>query len=137
MPDKAIDAYKGESKVLVDVGDGTFAERIAAVKGNQLVSAVVISSGQTVSAAIDLGVYRAVGLSMPSAFTGTTLKFQSSFDGTNFLPVYKDGVEVSETVGTSRRVVLDPAKFYGIRYLRLVSNQAELADRSINVIAEA
>ncbi len=115
---------------------------LPAGKGQQTVTDCVISNGQSLSASVDLGVYRLVGISIPSTFEPTTLTFQSSYDGSTWANVFKDGIEVSEPVGTNRRIVLDPSKFYGIRYVKVrggTSGSATTvsADRTLKLIAEA
>lgn len=112
-------------------------------KSPQSVTDCVISSGASLSAAVDLGVYRLIGVSIPATFEPTSVTFQASYDGTTWNNVYKDdGTELSVVVGVSRRVVLDPAKFYGIRYIKVRGGTSGTpttvaADRTIKLIAES
>lgn len=96
---------------------------------------VTIASGQQTSGAVDLSGCVLVGLDMPSAFTGTTVTFtvSSSQSGT-YKTLYKDGANVSVTVTASRQVVLQPADFAGVRFLKVVSGSAEAAERTITLV---
>jgi len=94
-----------------------------------------IASGQTVSAALDLGDKTLVGLQMPSAFTGVALTFQASFDGTTYATVVDDtGGSLTYTVAASTYIVIHPTTFAGIKKLKVVSGTAEGADREIVAI---
>lgn len=93
-----------------------------------------IASGQTVSDAIDTQGLDMVQIEMPSAFTGTTLTFQSSLDNSTFQACYNtSGSALSATVAASRNILLSPQDFAGVRYLKLVSGSAEGATRSIRI----
>ena len=100
-----------------------------------------IANGASQSQAIDLDGFVPVGLLLPSAWTAAAITFLASGDNTTFVPVYEaDGTELTATASTSRQVVLDPAKFAGIRYLKLRSGTASAAvnqgaDRVIGVIS--
>jgi hypothetical protein len=116
---------------------------LAVAKGQQAVADCVISNGQSLSAAVDLGVARLVGLSIPATFEPATVTFQASYDGATFNNVYdSSGVEKTIAVGASRRVILSPADFYGVRYIKLRGGTAAsptvvAADRTVKLIAEA
>ncbi len=104
----------------------------------EVVTSVAIANGQTVSDAVDLGGLRPIALVTPAALTGTSFTFQSSVDGTTFVPVYdSSGSQVSVTVSTSRFVVLSPTSFAGVRHLKVVSGSAEGAARTIQIVARA
>jgi fibronectin-binding autotransporter adhesin len=98
-----------------------------------------ISSGQTVSNAVDLGTVNAwdafVGFSMPSAFTGTALTFQVSTDGSNFQDLYDSSntqVSITVTVSKDYGFTDDVMSVLSVwRYVKLVSNAAEGAGRTI------
>lgn len=116
---------------------------VPVVKGSQTVSDCTISSGQSLSAAVDLASYRIVGLSIPSTFEPTSVTFQASYDNVTWNNLYdSSGVEKSVVVGISRRILLSPADFYGIRYIKVRGGTAAspttvAADRIIKLIAEA
>ena len=94
--------------------------------------AFTIASGQTVSAAIDLQGRTVVAMYMPSAFTGSTITFQTSPDNSTFQALYNtSNTQMSATVTQARNYKFDPGDLSGIRYLKLVSGSAEGADRTI------
>ena len=77
------------------------------------------------------------GIVFPSAMTGSTITFDFSFDGTNFVDVVEtDGTEVSYTVTAGDVVRVDPSgwAFASTGFLRVVSSNSEAADRTINLI---
>lgn len=111
---------------------------VPVAKSSQTVASAAFAGNNTTSGVVNLGSARAVGLSIPAGIAATSLTFQSSYNGVDFVPVYDStGTPISVTIGASRRVVLDPAKFYGIQYLKLVANAATAAAIEITVIAEA
>ena len=96
---------------------------------------VLIASGQTTSAAIDLGDQIIVGIQIPSAFTGVALTFQAAYDNATFVAVTdKSGAAYSVTVAASKYVSLSPLDLAGVRYVKFVSGASEGADRTIGVI---
>jgi len=101
-------------------------------------STVTIANGQTVSDALDLSRagFSLVGIVTPAALTGATFTFQASADGVTYNAVYdKTGALVSVTVAASRYVVLAPADFAGIAYLKVVSGSTEGGARTIGLVA--
>lgn len=75
------------------------------------------------------------GLQMPAAFTGTTMTFTvATTSGGTFQALHKDGAAVSVTLANSLFIWLDPAIFYCIKYIKLVSGSTEGAERSIEVV---
>lgn len=104
---------------------------------------VTISSGQSLSAAVDLGNYRAFALVTPSTFEPTSLTFQVSPNGADWYNLYDStGTEKSVTCSTSRAVILTPADFYGFQYLKIRggtsgSPTSVAADRVVKLLAEA
>lgn len=109
----------------------------------QAVFAAFIRNGQSQSDDLDLGAYRLVGLSIPATFEPTTVSFLTSFDGATWNPVFDaSGIEVTVSVGTNRRVALNPATFYGLKWVRIRGGTASspttvAADRTVRLIAEA
>jgi hypothetical protein len=94
----------------------------------------VIANGQTVSGAVNLADRLPVALQMPAAFTGASVSFQGSFDGTTFQAVFVGGAAYSELVAASENVVLDSSMFLGFRQIKVVSASAEGAARSVVVL---
>lgn len=74
---------------------------------------------------------RPVGLYCPGTLTATSMTFQVTYDGTNYVNLYAvGGASVySITVGTSRYVPLDAAVFRGVLGLKLQLGGSELATR--------
>jgi hypothetical protein len=92
-----------------------------------------IASGQTVGAAFYVGAKVPVSLQMPAAFTGATVSFQGSNDGSTYQAINIGAAAYSETVTASKNVALDSNILAGFPFLRIVSASAEGADRSIIV----
>lgn len=67
----------------------------------------------------------AVAISFPAAMSGTSVAVHGSFDGTNFFPIYNDGVALSIAFVASSMHVIRPGSVFGIPYLRLVSTASE------------
>ena len=91
---------------------------------------VKISSGGTTSDTADLGGYALAGIQLPSAFTGTAVSFQASYDGATWGTVTIDGAADSYLVSPSAYVPVFMDD-YRMRYLRVVSNAAEAGERDI------
>jgi hypothetical protein len=108
--------------------------------GSLKFTASIASSG-SLSASIALQTRRPLALQMPSAFTGTSLTYQCSYDNETFADLYDDaGTEVTTTVAASRYIALEPATFAGCEFLKVrsgtaASPTAEGAARSIQVLA--
>jgi hypothetical protein len=78
---------------------------------------------------------------MSAAWTAAAITFQVSADGSNWYDLYTEGGEytlTSSVVGASRTIVVDPAVFIGIRYLKIRSgvsgttvNQASQRDLTL------
>ncbi len=96
----------------------------------------IIAASSNTSAAILLFGLRAVGIFIPSAFTGTTITFTVSSDGVTYVALYDStGTQVSVTVSTSRYIYFDPVIFAGIAYLKIVSGSTEGTERTLIVAA--
>lgn len=92
-----------------------------------------IASGQTTSGAVELKGLMLCGILLPAAFTGTTLTFLVSVDGTNFytLKTSTSGTTLSYTVAQGTYAALNPQDFYGVNYLKIVSGSSEGAARTL------
>src|SRR5689334_17085498 len=86
--------------------------------------AVTITSGQQVSAAIDLLGMTVIGLRIPAAFTGTSITIQESATiGGTYNDVYgSDGALLSISASASRTILFAPSALVGIEFLKLKSN---------------
>lgn len=97
-----------------------------------------IASGQTTSNAIDLSGCDLCGFYMPAAFTGTTIKVQSSptFDGTYVEVQDGAGADISLTVVPSKYIpIANLAYIAGLRFIKLVSGSSEGGTRTITIAA--
>lgn len=85
-------------------------------------------NGGTASGAIDLLENTLIGLRIPASMSGTLLTFKAAEkeDGT-YIDLYdKDNAQISVTIGTSaRHYQLDPVRFAGVRFLKIISSATE------------
>lgn len=97
---------------------------------------ITISSGETVSPAIDLiGTY-VVGMIIPTTFDGTSLSLQgsNSLDGTYHNVYNTSGSQVTATVAASRYVAFVPSDTASIRFLKLVAGTMQTGDTTITLV---
>lgn len=100
----------------------------------------VISSGQSLSAAIDLEQLNITGFQMPSSWTAAKLTFQVSADGVTYADaVDASGNELQVTVSASKFVGVDLPELSGIRFLKVRSGisgtpVSQAADRTISIV---
>lgn len=92
-----------------------------------------IASGQTVGAAFCIGAHVPVSIRIPGTITGANLSFQGSHDNSTYQAIYSGASAYSVPMTASKDVALDASKFAGYRYLKLVSDAAEGADRTFTV----
>lgn len=98
-----------------------------------------VSASATVSSIIDLGSNQLFAVHLPAAFTGTALSFTVApqVDGT-YQALYDDaGNAISITVAQGRTVGItgaNAASLAACRFIKLVSNDTEVADRTIKLI---
>lgn len=98
----------------------------------------VIASSATTSGNVATNGGGLVGLIMPAAFTGTTMTFNGSDDGTNFYALYNtSGTQLSITVSTNRLILFTPGDLVGPQYLQLVSGSTEGGARTIQCIVRS
>ena len=108
--------------------------------GPLVTASVTISNGTALSPAVDLTQYSLVGLVMPSGWTAANLTFQGSVDNSNFFDLYDSGAEINlGAAAASRYVLLNPAVFAGLRYLKVRSGTSAApvnqgADRAITLV---
>lgn len=97
---------------------------------------VTINSGQTTSGDVVVPLYAAFGLVMPAAFTGTSITFEVSHDGTTYQPLYdRFNTQVSMTVAAGRSYDL-PAELNVWSRWRIVSSAAEAAARTLTIVVK-
>lgn len=113
---------------------------VTAIGGNAVIQTATITSGQSLSDAVDLGISRLSMIVMPSAWTAASLTLQASVDGETYSDVYDQfGNEVVISASTSRAILLTLQDFLAARYIKLRSGMASSADpqgadRAIKVI---
>lgn len=96
---------------------------VQALNGQAELRSAVITNSASLSSALDLGTNRLAQIVIPSSWTTANLTFQTSADGTTYNDLYNaGGTEISVTVGgASRAIVLAPADFISVRYLKVRS----------------
>ena len=112
-----------------------------AVGGAQITTkTATISSGGSLSAAVDLGTGRLVGIIMPSGWTAAGLSFEANADGGSTTGVLKDnGTERTITIGASEFSALQLSDWLGVRGIKLRSGTSgaavnQGADRIITLV---
>lgn len=102
--------------------------------------AATIASGASLSGAINPGPCAAFALQMPATWTAANLTFQASFDGVTFGDLYDEaGTEIVVTASASRFIILEPARWLGVRYFKIRSGTSAApvsqgAARTIRVV---
>jgi hypothetical protein len=93
---------------------------------------VVIPISESESAVYDLHNFTPVSLFVPSGFDGTSVTFLWSPDnGTFFEQVDGAGAVYSLNVAAGEVVSIPAVDFLGARYLKIVSNATETAERTL------
>jgi hypothetical protein len=100
---------------------------------------VTIDNGASASDEVDLDGMVPVGIVFPAALTGTAVTFEMALaSGGTFVPVYDDaGAEYSVTFTASIYHALKYQYFIGARYIKVVSNGTEGAERTLTLQTRA
>lgn len=99
---------------------------------------LTIGNGATVSDALDLTGLAVVALVFPASMTGTTMTFQGSVDGTNYLALYNTaGSALSITVQSSSIVLFSAYDLVGMKFIKLVSGSAETGSKNIGIVTRS
>ena len=112
------------------VGQGPFLNR----------RTVSITSGQSLTASVDLKDLPLVAIETPATWTTANLTFQGSNDGTTLKNVHNlDGDEYTIQAAASRYIVLSPFEFQWARYIKIRSGTSgtpvnQGADRTLVLI---
>lgn len=102
--------------------------------------AVTIASGASLSAAIELKGTVPVAIVMPATWTAAALTFQGSADGVTYGNVYSTGgSEMTAQAAATRFILLEPADFVAIRWLKVRSGTSgtpvnQAAERTLTVV---
>ena len=104
-------------------------------KGNAPIDAT-IAAGQTESTAINVAGCTAVGMLVPDGMTSTIMTFLASYDGINYQPVGDvNDNSVSQIISNEGGAyTLNPATFFPWRYIKLVVDTEEAAERIIGIV---
>lgn len=111
---------------------------------NQYTSTVIepiiatIANGQTKSDIIDTYGVTIVQIELPAAFDGTSLTFETSSDGSTFQPYRNiNNIIVSVTCSAGNNYGIAAQDFFPVRYVKIVSNATEAADRIIRLVPQS
>jgi hypothetical protein len=102
-----------------------------------------ISSGQSLSGAVDLGEKVLAGFQMPSTWTSAAVTFLGSADGVTFDPVAANGGQHQFSADASTFWTISPVdRFHGLRYLKVQSGNSAApvnqgGDRDIHLVARS
>lgn len=96
----------------------------------------IIPANGTTSQAMDLSGTVLVGIDMPAVFTGTSLAVWTLNIVTGLYAAAKDatGAAITIAVSAGTPIVLDPSIYAGLRFIQLVSNATENAQRTIGLV---
>ncbi|MEP6587515.1 MAG: hypothetical protein ABJA84_02000 [Polaromonas sp.] len=124
MADQLISVHNGISKCMRDMGDGTFAEVIAAGANRSTVTAT-IANAASVSDVIDLTTTALLGFVAPAAWTAAALNIEASPDNTTWAPavIGSDSTAVSSwaSVTAGNAYAVDAVSMLPFRYIRFRS----------------
>ncbi len=102
--------------------------------GSKITKTVTVASGDTTSAAVNLGCFTLVGVQM-GTITGTTLAFTGAVSSDATYAAVKStvsGTALSYTVASNTFAALDPKDLYGLTFLKFVMS-AQSADRTLTL----
>lgn len=127
-------------KKLVDMGDGTHAERQVSALQPISTAVATIANGESLSAAVDLGGWRVAGIVMPASWTAANLTLQTSPDGETYNNRYdRSGTEYTITAAASRSIQIPLDDLLSVRFIKVRSGTSgspvnQGAERSITLV---
>lgn len=81
-----------------------------------------IADGASLSGVVNLGGKLLCSIAMPSGWTAADLTFQGSHDDATYRNIYNDDdTEYTVQAAADRHIILDPAKFAGVQYIKIRS----------------
>ena len=92
-----------------------------------------IANGETESDSIRSGSYILLGIYVPAGFNGTAISFKASFDDETYQDIHDVSGLLALPVTADTYLSIDPQLLAGCRYLKIVSNAAESAERLVGV----
>jgi hypothetical protein len=91
-------------------------------RGIPTTTTATIANGASLSGAVNLSGFTLIGIDMPASWTAANLTLQASVDNSTWDNVFdQTGTEVTITAAASRFILLNPADFVSVRYLRVRS----------------
>jgi hypothetical protein len=95
-----------------------------------------ITSGQTVSAVVDLGAAKVYGLICPAALTGTSLSIQGASTSGGTYTTLKNMAAAAVTFPfvANQAYYVDSAITAGFEFIKIASSGAEGADRVVTLL---
>ena len=103
-------------------------------------TAVTITSGTSLSAAVALGAKTMVGIAMPAGWDAAVLTFQASVDdGTTWLEMQSTSAAISYTAAAGQYIAIDPTLWRGINKIKVRSGTSgsavnQTADRVLTLV---
>lgn len=98
--------------------------------------AVTIASSGTTSGSAYLNDHVLCGFALPATFTGTSVTFQGSLDGSTFYTVYDEtNTAITVNVTQGRAYSLNVVDFAAWPYIKIVSGSAEGGARIVTLFA--
>lgn len=100
-----------------------------------------ISSGSSLSGAIDMTDKTIWSILMPAAWTAADITFQASYDGTNYYNLYEGGTEYQLATDANRVLTITkPQLFILVTHIKIRSGTTgtpvnQGADRAISVLS--
>lgn len=97
---------------------------------------LVIPNSGTTSTSYELGGTHLIGVLFPASFTSSKVKIQGSLDGTNFYDVYGSDTGTAKEIKATANTLTIIENTYDnpFNYVRLVSNMAEGAERTLKIV---
>lgn len=101
---------------------------------------VAIANNESLSSAVDLAGGRLFAIMMPADWTAADLTFQAAHAGDTYHNIYnEDDAEVVVQAAEDRYIILSPARWLGVRRLKVRSGTAasavnQGAARTINLV---
>jgi hypothetical protein len=91
-------------------------------RGIPTTTTVTIDNGASLSGAVNLSGWTLIAIDMPASWTAANLTLQASIDNSTWDNVFDSlGTEVTITAAASRFILLNPADFVSVRYLKVRS----------------
>lgn len=112
------------------------------VQNDRDVKSATISSGQSLSSAIDIAGHEKVAIQMPSSWTTANLTFQGSYDGSTYANIYDAAGNELSVIASTDRCITDIPELGPFRYIKIRSGTTgtpvvQGSDRTLQVIVKS